>query len=294
MCRVWLVVGFFLISTSMAFFTCLADLKAKKTLHLSPVEKWENLEQLSYKLNPEEILPEELIEQFKNNPKTLKKIDMLGRNILFYSIKYDPFYKIQKLVQQGVKIDLQDKFGETPLHWAAFLNRIDVVRYLWARMPKKTKDHLIKLYHSSLLDEIVIEGHQEVAAFLYNQGFELKRLNWPNVYEHNYVRKRTHVIKWLDSLAEQGLFTPPTPEKLAQAQKEYVDFLNPPSADDATLPKRTSKHKTIADKSQNELDEFQKNKQDLKRWSTLQTQIAAPDTVVAPDHFDCQNILNVM
>ena len=174
------------------------------------------LQHIPNKLNVRRITPKELLDRFSHD---VTKKDLFRRNILFYAVKTDPLPKIKQLVERGVAVDVVDVHRESPLEWAIFLGRIDVVQYLWPRVKKPKRG---RLRRNKWLKDAVLQGHNEVAAFLLTQGLELHDMTWPEVYEYNYIRDRLEFVKWLDVLAERGVFTPPQIEHLTTARAHYI------------------------------------------------------------------------
>ena len=171
------------------------------------------------KLSVRRITPKELLDRFSHD---VTKKDLFQRNSLFYAVKTDPLPKIKQLVDRGVAVDVYDVSSESPLEWAIFLGRIDVVQYLWPRVKKPKDTEYRGRLRNKWLKDAVLQGHNEVAAFLLAQGLELHDITWPEVYEYHYIRDRLEFIKWLDVLAERGVFTPPQIEHLTTARAHYI------------------------------------------------------------------------
>lgn len=55
--------------------------------------------------------------------------DGFNRNALHYAAERS-LELVRTLVEHGADIDKRDQTGHTPLHWAAYVNRFEIVRFL--------------------------------------------------------------------------------------------------------------------------------------------------------------------
>ena len=166
-----------------------------------------------------QITPQELLDHYSHD---FTKTDIFNRTLLFYAVKTEPLATIEHLVGLGAVVDAVDVSQDSPFEWAVFLGRFDVVQYLWPKVKKirAKKDGWRAYERKDWLQTALIHGHTEVAAFLFAQGVKLYDLTWAEAYEHNFVRDRHSIIKWLNTLATQGVFEVPT--DLWAAKKNYL------------------------------------------------------------------------
>ncbi|KAL3664555.1 hypothetical protein V7S43_010308 [Phytophthora oleae] len=119
---------------------------------------------------------------------------------LLDAAKCGDIHTVTNLVKQGADKDKQDKYGTTPLAWAASDGHLDVVRYLVEQGADKDKQNK---NGSTPLIWAAMNGHREVVKYLVEHGADKEKqdnngdtpLTWAAIKGH---------LEVVDYLIEQG------------------------------------------------------------------------------------------
>jgi ankyrin repeat protein len=134
---------------------------------------------------------------------SIDKIDGQGGTLLHYAAKYNADTSVLKfLLEQGIKVNVNDKDGEVPLHYAAANNSLTVIKFL---LENGAKVYVLDKYQRSVIFRSAENPDIEVVKFFEKRGVKIDAVNTEGEMPLHHAARRNpnvEVLKFLIKMTD--------------------------------------------------------------------------------------------
>lgn len=145
-----------------------------------------------------------LVQEAKRN---MYEINDDGQSLLHAACAYGNFELVTKLLSSGLNVNFEDRFGQTPMHFAVRSRCLDLVMYLHtnrAVLNKPKRYFGIKSHFKSLIIEALKSHDEEILQFLLKNGADTDATDEKGRNSINYACQEGYSSTIIQQLLQNG------------------------------------------------------------------------------------------